>query len=37
MITKQGVELSAAAKAFIEFALSDEAGAIIEKAGAIQK
>lgn len=37
MITKQGAELSAAAKAFIEFALSDEAGAIIEKAGAIQK
>ena len=36
MITKQGAELSAAAKAFIEFALSDEAGAIIEKAGAIQ-
>ncbi|MBP8640544.1 MAG: phosphate ABC transporter substrate-binding protein [Oscillospiraceae bacterium] len=37
MITKQGAELSAAAKAFIEFALSDEAGSIIEKAGAIQK
>ena len=37
MISKLGVELSAAAKAFIEFALSDEAGAIIEKAGAIQK
>ena len=37
MITKQGAELSAAAKAFIEFALSDEAGTIIEKAGAIQK
>lgn len=36
MITKQGVELSAAAKAFMEFALSDEAGEIIEKAGAIQ-
>ncbi len=37
MITKQGAELSAAAKAFIEFAKSDEAGAYIEKAGAIQK
>lgn len=37
MITKQGTELSAAAKAFIEFATSDEAGAIIKKAGAIQK
>ncbi len=37
MITKQGTELSAAAKAFIEFALSDEAGEIIKKAGAIQK
>jgi len=36
LITKQGTELSAAAKAFIEFALSDEAGAYIEKAGAIQ-
>lgn len=37
IITKQGTELSAAAKAFIEFATSDEAGAIIKKAGAIQK
>lgn len=37
MITKQGTELSAAAKAFIEFATSDEAGEIIKKAGAIQK
>ena len=35
VITKQGTVLSAAAKAFIEFALSDEAGAIIKKAGAI--
>lgn len=37
IITKQGTELSAAAKAFIEFATSEEAGAIIKKAGAIQK
>lgn len=36
MITKSGVELSAAAKAFIEFALSDEATEIIANAGAIQ-
>ena len=36
LITKQGAELSAAAKAFIEFATSTEAGAYIEKAGAIQ-
>lgn len=35
MIVKQGTELSAAAKAFMEFALSDEAATIIEKAGAI--
>jgi phosphate transport system substrate-binding protein len=35
IITKQGVELSAAAKAFLEFALSEEAAPIIEKAGAI--
>jgi len=35
MITKQGAELSSAAKAFMEFALSDEAASIIEKAGAI--
>ena len=35
VITKQGTELSAAAKAFIEFALSDEADAIIKKAGVI--
>ncbi|MEA4894830.1 MAG: phosphate ABC transporter substrate-binding protein [Oscillospiraceae bacterium] len=35
MLTKQGSELSAAAKAFLEFALSDEAAPIIEKAGAI--
>ena len=37
MVTKQGTTLSAAAKAFIEFARSSEAGAYIEKAGAIQK
>ena len=37
IITKQGTELSSAAKAFIEFTTSDEAGAIIKKAGAIQK
>lgn len=36
IITKQGSELSAAAKAFIEFALSSEASEIIAKAGAIQ-
>ena len=35
IITKQGAELSAAAKAFIEFALSDEAATIIKNAGAI--
>lgn len=35
IITKQGAELSAAAKAFIEFALSDEAETIIKNAGAI--
>ena len=36
MITKQGGELSAAAKAFIEFALSGEATEIIAGAGAVQ-
>lgn len=36
MITKQGAELSPAAKAFLDFALSPEATAIIAKAGAIQ-
>lgn len=36
MITKQGAELSAAAKAFIEFALSPEAADIIAAAGAVQ-
>lgn len=35
IITKQGAELSEAAKAFIAFIQSDEADAIIEKAGAI--
>lgn len=35
MIIKQGAELSAAAKAFMEFALSDEAASMIETAGAI--
>ncbi|MFB0919624.1 MAG: phosphate ABC transporter substrate-binding protein [Oscillospiraceae bacterium] len=35
MLTKQGTELSAAAKAFIEYAKSAEAAPIIEKAGAI--
>ena len=36
MITKQGAELSPAAKAFIEFALSDAATEIIANAGAVQ-
>ncbi len=36
MITKQGGDLSAVAKAFIEFALSPEATDIIAKSGAIQ-
>ena len=36
LITKQGAEFSAAAKAFIEFALSDEATEIIANAGAVQ-
>ncbi|NLH02203.1 MAG: phosphate ABC transporter phosphate-binding protein, partial [Clostridiales bacterium] len=35
LITKQGKELSSAAKAFLEFALSSEASEIIKKAGAI--
>ena len=35
MLTKQGTEPSAAAKAFIEYAKSAEAAPIIEKAGAI--
>lgn len=35
IITKQGTEPSAAAKAFIEYAKSTEAASIIEKAGAI--
>lgn len=37
IITKQGKELSPAAKAFIEFASSKEAAPIIEKAGAFTK
>lgn len=36
IITKQGAELSAAAKAFIQFALSDEVSDVIAKAGVIQ-
>ena len=36
MITKQGAKLSPAAKAFIEFALSDAATEIIANAGAVQ-
>lgn len=35
LIVKQGTQLSAAAQAFIDFALSAEAAPIIEKAGAI--
>ena len=37
IITKQGATLSAAAKAFIEYAKSKEAAPIIEKAGAFTK
>ena len=36
MITKQGAELSDAAQAFIDFALSDEAADIIATAGAVK-
>lgn len=36
MVTKEGAELSAAAQAFIDFALSDEATDIIANAGAVQ-
>ena len=36
MITKQGAEISPAAQAFIDFALSPEAADIIAQAGAVQ-